>query len=82
MKTVLRNDEGVITHIHLEGNQYVTPNDHKIITETEITLDMLNKINPNNSLVNILNGVSSVLAVKKVVLFYNGVKLDGDDKFL
>lgn len=81
MKTVLRNDEGKITHVHLTGNQYVTPDDHKVITETPITKDMLSKFNKNYLLQALLNGEREIFLTRKAVLVMNGYTFN-NEKFI
>ncbi len=42
MKTVIRNDQGEITHVHYHGRYYLKNATHKLVNETSINTKMVN----------------------------------------
>jgi len=84
MKTVLRNSKGEITWVHGYHNVYFTPDAHKILTETLVTIPMVEKTygNPNYLISTIVNDNINPLAVKSRILTEVGLISNSDKKFI
>lgn len=78
MKTVLRNNNGEITHQRVFGNYFATKDDLYTIISTPITTDMFNNLSVFERIklaVDLLNGDIDQLEAKYMVLKNNGYNL-------
>lgn len=51
MKPVIRNELGVITHLHYVGRVYLTKGSFELVMGTKITIDMVKKYSSSPELV-------------------------------
>ena len=73
MQTVIRNDKGVITHLHYTRNIYLKVKDEQKVSETEITPDMISKAGydkPENLFMSgLLNGENPAILKLNIINF-------------
>ncbi len=85
MKTVLRNEQGEITHIHYDKREYLPKDQHQIVTETEVTDEMVQKagfVGKDTLLTLLANEVKSVKALKLEILILSGVLKKYNPEFI
>jgi len=75
MKTIIRNHNGEITHVHYHGRYFLTSADHLLVQQTTITNAMITKAieDPLYVLKRLLNDDGdSVETMKLYVMIKNG----------